>query len=119
MPHSAGRLVAPVLIASLAGASLVVAAPGAAAACPGEDGARGALDRLRDEVTALYREASDIEQQLEAALAARAQRQGWSEAQTEDFRRSLLDDPEYRELEAQRLADIPRLATATANLVTL
>ncbi|MFM7708353.1 MAG: hypothetical protein ACKO9D_10095 [Gammaproteobacteria bacterium] len=78
MPRSGGRLFAPLLIASLAGVSLVI-----------------------------------------AALAARAQRQGWSEAQTKDFRRSLLDDPEYRELEAQRLADIPRLATATANLVTL
>lgn len=98
---------------------LAAAAPRGALACPDEDGARAALERLRTEITALYREASGIEQQLDAALAERARRQGWSAAQTEDFRRSLLEGPEYRELEAQRLADIPRLATATANLVTL
>ena len=100
-------------------AMLAVVSPRAALACPDAAGAHAALDRLRNDVTVLYREALGIDERLDVALAERARREGWSEARTEAFRRNLLEDPDYRQMEAQRAADIPRLAAATARLVSL
>lgn len=93
-------------------------APGAAAACPDNEDARAALDKLRLEMVALYRETSGIEQGLEKALAERARRSGWDETQTESFRQRLLQDPEYVAMEAQRLAEMPRIAATTARVVS-
>lgn len=97
---------------------LGTAAARADAACPGDEDARAALEKLRTEMAALYRETSGIERNLEEALAERARRAGWDAAQTEAFRRRLLEDPEYVSMEAQRVAEMPRVAALTARIVS-
>jgi uncharacterized protein (UPF0262 family) len=76
------------------------------------------LDGIRAEMTALYEETSNIERNLEEALAVRAKESQWDEAQVAAFKRSLLESDTYQALERQRAEDSENLMKAAAQLIS-
>ena len=118
--HEPARLT----MCSVAGRSLAVilsifGLPVAAAQdCTTKAGAMQTLDGIRAETTALYKETSSIEANLEEALAQRAKDSKWDEAQVEAFRRSLLESESYQALEKTRAVDAENLMKAAALLIS-
>jgi hypothetical protein len=76
------------------------------------------LDGIRAETTALYKETSSIEANLEEALAQRAKDSKWDAAQVDAFRRSLVESESYQALEKTRAADAENLMKAAALLIS-
>jgi hypothetical protein len=89
-----------------------------ASACSTDSEALAALEELRDESGKLYRETTALETNLEDALARRAREASWDKAQTETFRRRLLEDPEYLALHRSREDGALLAADGLAKLVT-
>ena len=95
------------------------AAPAAEAQdCTTQAGAMQTLEGIRVESTALYKETSSIESNLEEGLAQRAKDSGWDAAQIDAFRRSLVESESYQALEKTRDADAENLMKAAALLIS-
>jgi hypothetical protein len=92
--------------------------PAHALDCTTQAGAMQTLDGIRTETTALYKETSSIETNLEEALAQRAKDSNWDAAQIAAFRRSLLESESYQALEKTRAADAENLMKAAALLIS-
>jgi hypothetical protein len=90
----------------------------AAQDCTTKAGAMQTLDGIRTETTALYKETSSIESNLEEALAQRAKDSKWDAAQVDAFRRSLVESESYQALEKTRAADAENLMKAAALLIS-
>jgi len=105
----------PALAALVLSCSL---AAGSTLACSTDAEALAALAELRDESTKLYRETAALENNLEDALARRSREAGWDKAQTETFRRGLLEDPDYLALHRSREDGAELAADGLAKLVT-
>ena len=93
-------------------------AAGSALACSTDAEALAALAELRDGYNQLYRETAAIEANLEDALSRRARESVWDKAQTDSFRRSLLEDPEYLSLHRSRMDGEALAAEGLAKLIT-
>jgi hypothetical protein len=111
----AGRVSATAVVVVLG----LFAAPAAEAQdCATKAGAMQTLEVIRAETTALYKETSSIESNLEEGLAQRAKDSGWDAAQIDAFRRSLVESESYQALEKTRAADAENLMKAAALLIS-
>ena len=111
----AGRVSATGMLALLG----LFAAPAAEAQdCATKAGAMQTLEGLRGETTALYKETSSIESNLEEGLAQRAKDSGWDAAQIDAVRRSLVESGSYQALEKMRAEDTENLMKAAARLIS-
>ena len=112
---SAGRASATAVVVVL---SLFAAPAAEAQDCTTQAGAMQTLEGIRVESTALYKETSSIESNLEEGLAQRAKDSGWDAAQIDAFRRSLVESESYQALEKTRAADAENLMKAAALLIS-
>ncbi len=111
----AGRVSATGMLALLG----LFAAPAAEAQdCATKAGAMQTLEGIRAETTALYKETSSIESNLEEGLAQRAKDSGWDAAQIDAVRRSLVESGSYQALEKMRAEDTENLMKAAARLIS-
>jgi hypothetical protein len=112
----APRTLAAVLVFALG--SLSPATTGQEQGCNTKAEAVRTLDGIREEITALYRETSALERNLEDALAVRAKESGWDEAQVAAFRRGLLESDTYQALERKRAEGSLDLMRAAAQVIS-
>ena len=107
------------VLGTVAFALVVLVAPMARAQdCATKASAMQTLDGIRAETTALYKETTSIESNLEEALAQRAKDSNWDAAQVEAFRRSLLESDSFQALEKTRAAQAEDLMKAAALLIS-
>ena len=101
-------------------AALMLACPllaDSALACSTGAQALTALTELRERSDQLYRETAAIEANLEDAIARRAREAGWDKKQTETFRRSIVEDPDYLSLHRSREEGAALAAKGLAKLI--
>jgi len=113
--YIAGRTKATAVFVVL---GLLAATTAEAQDCATKAGAMQTLEGIRVETTALYKETSSIETNLEEGLAQRAKDSGWDAAQIDAFRRSLVESESYQALEKTRAADAEGVMKAAALLIS-
>ena len=85
--------------------------------CSTDAAARTVNDQVSQDMSTLIAEVRAFDENLEAALDAKAKEAAWSEAQVAAFRRQLVEDPQFQVLKSQRDKESRSLVLSSLGMV--